>query len=591
MFKHSMTAVATVLVIAGIAPAQSTTRVSVDSGGTQGDGACDIRPVISADGRFAAWSGVASNHVPGDTNAGGDVFVRDLLTGVTERASVPTGGSQAQGHSTAPSISANGRYVAFESSATNLVGPDNNQRDDVFVRDRWTGVTERVSSAPGGAESTGTNRAASISADGSRVAFMSLSENLVPGDTNGTWDIFVHDRASGLTVRASVGVNGAQGDGGSQHPSISANGRFVAFVSSATNLVTGDTNGKTDVFVRDLTGLTTARVHVDSNGIQGDQNADGIAAPAVSADGRYVAFGSQATNLVFGDTNGRYDVFVHDRATVATSRVSSDITGQPAEHHSRECRISQDGRYVAFVSWAADLVTGDTNGLEDIFLRDRLLGTTERVNLSDSGVEANDAGYGLSLSGDGRRVLFHSRASTLVGGDTNGAADIFLRDREPAPTVSVVCAGDGSGAACPCGNWSPAGSGAGCSNSLGQSGRLRSVGMPRVSADSFVLIGDGMPNSSALYFQGTTQRNGGLGSPFGDGLRCAAGAVIRLGTATNVDGASQFPAAGDPPVSVRGGLPPGGGTRTYQVWYRNAAAFCTVSTFNLTNGLSTVWVP
>jgi plastocyanin len=152
------------------------------------------------------------------------------------------------------------------------------------------------------------------------------------------------------------------------------------------------------------------------------------------------------------------------------------------------------------------------------------------------------------------------------------------------------CFGDGSGTACPCGNASAPGSGAGCLNSLGTPGRLGGSGTPSVSTDTLVLSGTGMPNSSALYFQGTAQQNGGAGSAFGDGLRCASGTVVRLGTKQNFGGQSTYPEILDPLISVRGGITSGPTTRTYQTWYRNAAAFCTADTFNLTSALSVVWV-
>ena len=183
-------------------------------------------------------------------------------------------------------------------------------------------------------------------------------------------------------------------------------------------------------------------------------------------------------------------------------------------------------------------------------------------------------------------------ACDIVGGapDTNldGIPDACTSQQ---PIGSPFCFGDGTGAACPCGNTSPPGNQDGCLNSLGIGGRLRASGVARIAYDNFTLLGTGMPNSSALYFQGTTQQSSGNGAVFGDGKRCAAGSVIRLGTKINAGGASQYPAAGDLSVSVKGLVPVGGATRTYQCWYRNAAAFCSASTFNLTNGWTVTWVP
>ncbi len=298
---------------AGSALAQTTERVSVATGGAQATGT-SFTGAISADGRFVAFYSDAINLVSGDTNAAFDVFVHDRQTGTTERVSVATGGVQAiGGDSYAPSISADGRFVAFYSLATNLVSGDTNAAFDVFVHDRQTGTTERVSVATGGAEANNTSLYPVISADGRFVAFWSDATNLVSGDTNAAYDVFVHDRQTGTTERVSVATGGGQATGGSYSPSISADGRFVAFYSLATNLVGSDTNGKADVFVHDRQTGTTERVSVATNGAQatGGDSAN----PAISADGRFVAFESDATNLIGGDGNGFRDIFVRDRGT------------------------------------------------------------------------------------------------------------------------------------------------------------------------------------------------------------------------------------------------------------------------------------
>jgi hypothetical protein len=159
-----------------------------------------------------------------------------------------------------------------------------------------------------------------------------------------------------------------------------------------------------------------------------------------------------------------------------------------------------------------------------------------------------------------------------------------------APPGAVFCAGDGSGTACPCGNSSATGAGEGCASSLGFGGTLRASGMPSLAADSLVLNCAQMPNAPCLYFQGTTQTGGGAGAVFGDGLRCAGGSIVRLGTVINAGGVSQYPSGAQQSVSVRGQVTTSG-VRDYQTWYRNAAAFCTPSTFNLTNGLAITWAP
>jgi len=219
-------------------------------------------------------------------------------------------------------------------------------------------------------------------------------------------------------------------------------------------------------------------------------------------------------------------------------------------------------------------------------VRDRQSGTTERVSVDSSGAEANSLSVTASISADGRFVAFESSATNLVGADTNGAADAFVRDRG-APPGSPFCSGDGSATACPCGNGA---AGKGCPNSVHPSGgNLAASGTASTTADTLVLTSSGMPNSWALYFQGTTQIASGAGVVFGDGLFCAGGTVIRLDTQLNSGGTSHYPGAGDPWVSVRGQVT-APAVRTYQVWYRNAAAFCTPATFNLTNGVEIVWM-
>jgi Tol biopolymer transport system component len=297
--------------VSGPAWAHGTTeRVSLGPRGVQGDFS-SIEPSISVDGRFVAFFSYATNLVLGDTNRKAEGFVRDRQTGTTERVSVGSGGAQDNGISGPPSISADGRFVAFASVATNLVPGDTNGTADVFVRDRLTGTTRRVSFGPGGVQGNDHSAGGSISADGRFVAFVSNATNLVPGDTNGTTDVFVRNRQTGTTRRLSLGPGGAQGDGQSSVASISADGGFVAFQSEATNLVPGDTNDGDDVFVGDgLTGKTR-RVSLGSGGVQGNGNS---ITPAISADGRFIVFGSSGTNLVPGDTNGQNDVFVRTLA-------------------------------------------------------------------------------------------------------------------------------------------------------------------------------------------------------------------------------------------------------------------------------------
>jgi Tol biopolymer transport system component len=412
------------------ASAGITERVSVDSGGTQGNG-YSASAAISADGRFVAFWSFATNLVPGDINESADVFVHDRETGTTERVSVGVAGTQGNGDSFDPSISADGRFVAFWSHATNLVLLDANRffKGDVFVHDRLTRITELVSMNSAGDQANAESTQPSISADGRFVAFVSYASNLVPGDTEGWRDVYVRDRQSRTTERVSVSSAGVQGNRDSSEPAISATGRFVTFGSDATNLVAGDTNGYYDVFVHDRQTGITERVSVDSTGTEGDLPSN---PGALSADGRLVVFWSLATNLVAGDTNGATDVFVHDRLTGTTERVSVDSAGnQAAGWSSGTPSMSTDGRFVAFLSAATNLVPGDTNGVFDVFVHDRQTGTTERVSVSNAGNEGDDGSFSVvaALSADGRFVAFQSYATNLVPGDTNGVEDVFVHDR------------------------------------------------------------------------------------------------------------------------------------------------------------------
>ncbi|MEG3927831.1 calcium-binding protein [Microcoleus sp. D3_18a_C4] len=405
------------------------TRVSVDSAGNQGNnGSGD--PSISGDGRFVAFASRAPNLVPGDSNASLDIFVRDLLTNTTTRVSVDSAGNPGNGESYVPSISGDGRFVVFASDAANLVAGDTNGSRDIFVRDTRSNTTTRVSVDSAGNQGNGISNPPlskpSISADGRFVAFVSTASNLVPGDTNIRDDIFVRDLSTNTTTRVSVDSAGNQGNNNSISTSISGDGRFVAFSSDATNLVPGDTNSSTDIFVRDLLTNTITRASVDSAGNQGN----GLSGfPSISADGRFVAFSSIAANLVPGDTNNNTDIFVRDLSTNTTTRVSVDSAGNQANNNSFAiASISDDGRFVAFNSAAANLVPGDTNGSRDIFVRDTRANTTTRVSVDSAGNQGNDISFSTSISANGQKVTFDSNAANLVPGDTNNTTDIFVSD-------------------------------------------------------------------------------------------------------------------------------------------------------------------
>jgi len=310
----------------GLGPCLNTEVISVSTTGERAGGSGS--PSISADGRFVAFASAASNIVAGDTNGLTDIFVRDRLTRTTERVSLSSGGQQGNAGSGSPAISADGRFVAFGSVASNLVANDTNNQSDVFVRDRVAGATELVSVSSAGQQTNGISYAEDISGDGRFVAFMSAATNLVPDDTNGKWDVFVHDRLARTTERVSVSSQSAEGDQTSLNGSISADGRFVAFQSMAMNLVPDDTNGHEDIFVRDRETANTTRVSVAPDGSQFEWGSED---PAISGDGAIVVFMNDEV------------LFVRDQAAGTTISLGHwfawDWDSPPA--------ISPDGRYVA----------------------------------------------------------------------------------------------------------------------------------------------------------------------------------------------------------------------------------------------------
>src|SRR3990172_1970992 len=445
-------------------------RVSVDRNWVQGNGESSF-PFISADGRYVAFSSWATNLVIEDTNGQWDIFVHDRQTRVTELISVNScgihgidGGSYSQ-----PSISADGRYVAFSSWASNLVIEDTNGSEDVFVRDRWESEPDfdddglsysqeqLYGTDPNNPDTDGDGMP-----DGWEVQYglnpLNIGDATLDADNHGYLNIKEYqggtdptDQSSvPWTMRVSVNSSGGQANDWSSSPSLSSDGRYVAFISNTSNLVPGDTNGVWDIFVHDPQTGVTERVSVDTNGIQGNgYSSSYYDRPSISFDGRYVAFSSNASNLILGDTNGVVDIFVHDRQTRVTKRVSVNSSGGQANDWSYLPSLSADGRYVAFSSTSTNLIIEDTNGAWDIFVHDRQTGITERVSVDTSGIQGNGNSFNPSLSSDGRYVAFSSWATDLVPSDTNQLEDVFVRDR------GVDGDGDGWNASLDCNDADP----------------------------------------------------------------------------------------------------------------------------------------
>ena len=410
--------------------AGSTERVSVTSGGVQASGGSSL-PAVSDDGRYVAFTSDAANLVAGDANGETDVFVRDRQLGITSLISVDSFGTQGNADSALPAVSDDGRYVAFGSNATNLVAGDSNNEYDIFVRDRQTNTTARVSLTVSGAQSLGNaNNRPALSGDGRYVAFASDATDMLGAglDTNNNPDIFVRDRTAATTSRVSVGAGGVEANNASLVPSISDDGRYVAFQSIATNLVAGDSNANWDIFVRDRQAAITERVSVasdESQGLLGSRDT------TISSSGRYVAFNSDATNLVAGDTNSVRDVFLRDRTAGTTIRVSLRSDDQQGGGgSSSHPAVSENGDVIGFISGKTNLVTDDTNAVNDTFVRVVSEGTTERVSVASN--QANASGQNPAVSGDGRYVAFDSAATNLVPRDTNGPATCSSATTSPA---------------------------------------------------------------------------------------------------------------------------------------------------------------
>jgi uncharacterized repeat protein (TIGR01451 family) len=394
------------------APAVGTLElISKSTGGLVGNGESQ-GPAVDGDGLRVAFTSAATNF--GGGGAGTTVYLRDRGANTTTAISVDTLGGPEDGNSNAPSISADGRFVAFVSTSTNLVAMDSNNASDVFVRDVVTAVIERVSLGAGGTELDGDSLEPAISADGNFVAFTSLAPNLVPsGSTSG---VFVFDRTLASTALVSLNASSlpmlAAGSA-----ALSGDGRFVAFVG------TDDPPGSgSQVYIRDLWLGFTEQVSLASDGTPADGSI--VGAPSVGGDGRLVAFASTATNL--GDPSGTSQVYVHDRQTGLTELASKSPAGVPASSGSSGPRLSGDGRFLVFTSSGGNLGPADANGFADVYARDLQTGVTQRLSVSGT-VEPNAGSQAVSIGANGTFVAFHTAANNLAPGDSNAVLDVVGR--------------------------------------------------------------------------------------------------------------------------------------------------------------------
>ena len=395
----------------------SISRISVGNGGIQANGQSGSNS-ISDNGRFVSFESNATNLFSNDTNGHTDTFIYDSLNQTVELITLAPNGAQANGSSSAGSISGNGNYVAFASFADNLVAGDNNEQRDIFLYDRTAKTTQLVSVTSNGTQANGLSLFSAINDDGKYVAFESTATNLVPGDTNSLADIFLYDRVNQTTARINVAPNGTQANGVTTLGSISDDGNYISFTSEASSLVANDNNGKSDVFVYDRQNNTLELITSGANG----DSTSGL----ISGNGSYVVFESDANNLVPGDTNGKKDIFIYDRVNKTTELVDVAADETQSDGNSQNASISDDGNYVAFLSEANNLVAGNISDESNIFIRDRSEKTTKRINADSFPI----------LSGDAQSLLLTSSLDDLVADDTNETGDVFKFDLAEFEKVS-----------------------------------------------------------------------------------------------------------------------------------------------------------
>lgn len=419
IFGSVVTAVISVLMVGLFNPLSTSATVPGNNagidvntiGGSPSAGAGS--PSISQDGRYVAFASQATNLVSPASNGQTQIFVRDRLNNSTTEVSVSSSGTEGNSYSRNPRISADGRFVVFESNASNLVSSDTNASLDVFIHDMSTGTTQLVSADSSGTQGNSTSQTPDVSADGLYVVFQSFATNLVSSPSVSGGNIYEKNVSTGVVQLISQNSSGVDANSNSISPRMSCEGRFIIFVSTANNLVSGDTYNPNKTLARIY--LVDMLKNIDPLYIKADPGKD-MANSSITCNGNYIGFASEASNIVSGDTNNAQDVFVYDRINNNFERVSVDSSGNEGNGASFIPSVSNDGKYVAFDSSATNLVSGDTNTKTDIFLHNTQSGTTELVSKDSSGTLSNGNSDTPSISSDGRYVTYHSSATNLVSG-------------------------------------------------------------------------------------------------------------------------------------------------------------------------------
>ncbi len=421
--------------------AARTELISRSPSGEPGNGTSE-RPAISDDARYIVFQSTAQNLVIDKTSSRSDIFLYDRNTKKTTRINLAADNSEANASSEHAAISADGSIIAFASDASNLVGGDTQGNKDIFIYDRTNGTITRVSVDSADTPGNDDSDFPDVSEDGRYVVFESEATNLVSNDTNEQSDIFRHDRQTGTTIRVNLDfLNDEATSYDSNEPKISDNGRYVVFRTYAA-LTPCDDNNTSDVFYRDLVENTTILASVTYYGCVANNRS---VHPSISGDGRFVSFSSYASNLIIeDDTNSREDLYLRDFQNEITERISVSSSNQEGDQRSVGYggNISQDGRYVVFSSQATNMVESDTNDQYDVFARDRTKNKTTRESVShywEEGYSSSSSTNTAVISANGRYIVFDSNLNGLVPGDTSSTWDIFVRDYLwPGPLVTDI---------------------------------------------------------------------------------------------------------------------------------------------------------
>lgn len=580
MIRNSLRSACALAALAAPLLSQSTIRLTAGLAGAEPDG-LSSEPQMSGDGRFVVYTSLANNLTPDDTSAASDIFLHDLVLGTRELISVRIPGMLAPGECGGPVVSDDGNWVAYWSTATNLVA-GGTATADIYVRDRAAATTTCITTGW-----AGNSTAPTITPDGRYLAFQSLADNVVAGGM--FEDVFRYDRQTNTFVLISQSTAGVAGNMESLAPRISADGNQVTFLTASSNFLLQDTNGVVDVYLRDVAAVRTRRTSVNW---LGNELTSASSTASMTRDGGMLCFVNAEAAASSGDSDVNDDVLVRTLQGGFLTRVSTPASGKGGNGISNDGVIAGNGRYVAFRSNGTDLVPADpTPGAADIYLKDMETRAIEVVSLSSAGAAAGDPSSP-ALSLDGRFIAF-ATTTGLVSGDANGLTEIYVRDRGVI-VFTTPCAGDGSSTPCPCGN--PGYPGNGCEN-YGLTGgvRLAATGNPSLSGDTLhlALTGFSALTTPLAYFQGDGLLNGGLGVAFGDGVHCVGGNTIRFARRNSVNGMSEYGAGvpSDTAVSIAGHVDVPGSTRYYQATYFNFGSFCGQLRRNWSNSIAVVWAP